>query len=316
MKYVRPNIVISRCLEFDACRYDGQMINNNYIRLMKDHIDFITVCPEVEIGMSIPRDTIHLVEKKGQSMLIQSKTNKDYAPEMVKFSDKYLSKINEIDGFILKSRSPSCGILSTKIYPKTKKNTSPIRKGSGLFASKVKDYFPNHPKEEDSRLNDIFLREHFLTSIFTIAEFRYVKSFKDLYNFQGKHKYLFMTYNQIKMRQMGKIAANFENHSFRYVKKNYMNLLYKLFSKRPRYLSNINTQMHIFGYFKNNLSADEKEYFLELLEKYRNGIIPISGVNIVLKSWSARINNEYLINQSYFQPFPKELVILNELRMK
>ena len=141
MKYVRPNIVISRCLEFDACRYDGQMINNNYIRLMKDHIDFITVCPEVEIGMSIPRDTIHLVEKKGQSMLIQSKTNKDYAPEMVKFSDKYLSKINEIDGFILKSRSPSCGILSTKIYPKTTKNTSPLRKGSGLFASKVIDYY-------------------------------------------------------------------------------------------------------------------------------------------------------------------------------
>ena len=165
-------------------------------------------------------------------------------------------------------------------------------------------------------MNDIFLREHFLTSIFTIAEFRYVKSFKDLYNFQGKHKYLFMTYNQIKMRQMGKIASNFDNHSFGYVKKNYMNLLYKLFSKRPRYLSNINTQMHIFGYFKNNLSADEKVYFLELLEKHRSGIISISEVNIVLKAWSVRINNEYLINQSYFEPFPKELVILNESRMK
>ena len=95
-----------------------------------------------------------------------------------------------------------------------------------------------------------------------------------------------------------------------------MNLLYKLCSKRPLYLSNINTQMHIFGYFKKKLSADEKVYFLELLEKYRNGIIPISGVNIVLKAWSVRINNKYLINQSYFQPFPKELVILNESRMK
>ena len=316
MKYVRPKIIISKCLEFDACRYDGQMINNDYIRLMKAYIDFITVCPEVEIGMGIPRDTIHLVEQKGKSMLIQSKTNKDYAPKMVEFSDNYLSNTTEIDGFILKSRSPSCGISSTKIYPKTTKNTSPLRKGSGLFASKVIDYFPNHPKEEDKRLNDIFLREHFLTSIFTIAEFRSVKSFKDLYNFQGKHKYLFMTYNQIKMRQMGKIAANFDNHSFEYVKKKYMYLLYKLFAKRPRYLSNINTQMHIFGYFKNHLSSDEKVYFLELLEKYREGIIPISGVNIILKSWSVRIKNEYLINQSYFQPFPKELVILNESRMK
>ena len=128
MKYVRPNIVISRCLEFDACRYDGQMINNNYIRLMKDHIDFITVCPEVEIGMGIPRDTIHLVDNKGQTMLIQSKTNKDYAPKMVEFSDNYLSNKIDIDGFILKSRSPSCGISSTKIYPKKTKNISSIRK--------------------------------------------------------------------------------------------------------------------------------------------------------------------------------------------
>ena len=74
--------------------------------------------------------------------------------------------------------------------------------------------------------------------------------------------------------------------------------------------------MHIFGYFKNELSSEEKVYFLELLDKYREGIIPISGVNMVLKSWSLRIKNEYLINQSYFQPFPKELVILNESRMK
>ena len=267
------------------------MIENNYIRLMKDHINFVTVCPEVEIGMGIPRDTIHLVDNKGQTMLIQSKTNKDYAPKMVEFSDNYLSNKIDIDGFILKSRSPSCGISSTKIYPKTTKNISLIRKGSGLFASKVIDFFPDHPKED-------------------------VKSFKDLYIFQGKHKYLFMTYNQVKMRQMKKIVANIKNYSFKYVKKNYMDLLYKLFAKRARYSSNINTQMHIFGYFKDNLSSDEKVYFIELLEKYRDGIIPISGVNIVLKSWAVRINNKYLINQSYFQPFPKELVISNESRMK
>ena len=316
MSYSRPRIVLSKCIEFDACRYDGQMINNKYVKLMKNHIDFLTVCPEVEIGMGIPRDTIHLVDNKGKAMLIQSATNKDYAPNMIDFSNEYLSNLNDIDGFILKSRSPSCGISSTKIYPKPTKNTSPLGSGPGLFTSKAIEYFPNHPKEEDKRLNDIFLREHFLTSIFTIAEFRNVSSFRDLYNFQGKHKYLFMTYNQVKMRQMGKIAANFDEHPFEKVKANYLDLLYKLFLKRPRYLSNINTQMHIFGYFKNELSSEEKVYFLELLDKYREGIIPISGVNIVLKSWSLRIKNEYLINQSYFQPFPKELVILNESRMK
>ncbi len=89
-----------------------------------------------------------------------------------------------------------------------------------------------------------------------------------------------------------------------------------MFSKRPRFLSNINTQMHIFGYFKHSLDSDEKIYFLELLDKYRNGLIPISGVNTLLKAWSIKSKNEYLLNQSYFQPFPNELVILNESRMK
>lgn len=316
MKYYRPKIIISKCIEFDACRYDGQMINNKYVKLMKSHIDFLTVCPELEIGMGIPRDTIHLVNNKGQKMLIQSATGKDFHDKMVDFSNGFLTSVNEVDGFILKSKSPSCGIFSTRIYPKAIKNTSPLGKGAGLFASKVLDYFPNHPKEEDKRLNDVFLREHFLTSIFTIAEFREVKSMKDLYAFQGKNKYLFMTYNQVKMRQLGKVAANLDNHSFEDVKEKYLELLYKMFSKRPRFLSNINTQMHIFGYFKHSLDSDEKIYFLELLDKYRNGLIPISGVNTLLKAWSIKSKNEYLLNQSYFQPFPNELVILNESRMK
>ena len=315
MKYVKPKIIISKCLEFDHCRYDGQIINNKYVRLMKKYIDFSPVCPEVEIDMGTPRDPVRLVYNNKKMSLIQPSTDKDFFNKMNSFSDKYLLEVKEIDGFLLKSKSPSCGVNSTKIYPK-KTKTSPLKRGSGVFASKVKEFFPTHPIEEDKRLNDVFLREHFFTSIFTIADFRKVKSMKDLYDFQGKNKYLFMTYNQVKMRQLGKVAANFDNHSFEYVKEKYLELLYKMFYKRPRFLSNINTQMHIFGYFKNSLSSDEKIYFLDLLEKYRSELIPISSVNSVLKAWSIGIKNKYLMNQRYFQPFPKELIILDESRMK
>ena len=139
---------------------------------------------------------------------------------------------------------------------------------------------------------------------------------KALYNFQGKHKYLFMAYNQVKMRQMSNLVSNFDNHPFEYVKEKYIELLYKLFSRRPRFSSNINTQMHIFSYFKQSLFSDEKIFFLDLLEKFRDKLIPISDVNSVLKEWSIKDQNEYLINQSYFQPFPKDLVILDESRIK
>jgi uncharacterized protein YbgA (DUF1722 family)/uncharacterized protein YbbK (DUF523 family) len=283
---------------------------------MKEHIDFFPVCPEVEIGMGIPRDPVHLVYNNKKMSMIQSSTNINFFDKMNKFSDQYLSKVSEVDGFILKSRSPSCGINSTKIYPKITKKTSPLKKGSGIFTLKVKEFFPKHPIEEDKRLNNVFSREHFFTSIFTIAEFREVTGMKALYNFQGKHKYLFMAYNQVKMRQMSNLVANFDNHPFEYVKEKYIELLYKLFSRRPRFSSNINTQMHIFGYFKQSLSSDEKIFFLDLLEKFRDKLIPISAVNSVLKEWSIKDQNEYLINQSYFQPFPKDLVILDESRIK
>jgi len=188
--------------------------------------------------------------------------------------------------------------------------------GAGMFAANLIKKFPNHPKEEDKRLNDVYLREHFYTSIFTICEFRNVKSFKSLYTFQAKHKLLFMVYNQIRMRILGNIAANYESKELRKVLQEYFENLLLVFSKKPRYLSNINAQMHAFGYYKKYLSSKEKVYFLELLDDYRENYIPLSTINSVMKGWNVRFENEYLLNQSYFNPFPDQLIELKESRMK
>ena len=136
MKFIRPKIIISKCLEFDACRYDGQIITNKYIKELKKYIDFEPVCPEVEIGMGIPRDTIRIVELKNKQLLYQPETKKDFGKKMNAFSNTYLNSINSIDGFILKADSPSCGISTAKIYPK-KKNVPASGRGSGFFAKNV-----------------------------------------------------------------------------------------------------------------------------------------------------------------------------------
>ena len=314
MIFLRPKIIISKCLEFDACRYDGQIINNRYIKKLKEFIDFNPVCPEVEIGMGTPRKPIRIIHDNDNVLLYQTETNIDFSSRMNHFADEYISKINKIDGFILKTASPSCGIKSAKIF--SKDNPAPIGKGSGLFTSKIIQEFPNHPKEEEKRLNNPILREHFFTCIFTLADFRSVTNLKTLYDYHAKHKYLFMTYNQTLMRKMGNIAANKKRNEIKKVISEYHNCLLILLSKKSRYPSNINTHMHVMGYFKNSLTSKEKKYFLEKLELYRDRKIPISGVNNILSSWIVRFENEYLMKQSFFNPFPQELTEQEKTRFE
>ena len=306
MKFIKPKIIVSKCLEFDFCRYDGQLINNKYIKKLKNFIDFTPVCPEMEIGMGVPRKPIRIISNNNNIKLLQVDSNIDFSARMKKFSNKYISKINQVDGFILKSSSPSCGINSAKIF--SQENLIPIGKGSGLFASEIIKKFPYHPKEEEKRLNNSILREHFFTSIFTLADFRSVINLNTLYNYHAKHKYLFMAYNQLLMKKMGQVAANKKNKKFKSIIIEYYNLLICLLSKKTRYPSNINTQMHVMGYFKKLLSSKEKKNFLHMLELYRSKKIPISTVNNILSSWIYRFENKYLMNQSFFKPFPIELI--------
>tara|TARA_Y100001970_G_scaffold219373_1_gene269155 strand:+ start:684 stop:1637 length:954 start_codon:yes stop_codon:yes gene_type:complete len=315
MEFIKPKIIISKCLEFDACRYDGQIINNKYIKILKKYIDFKHICPEVEIGMDIPRDAIRLIKNKNdlEKKLYQPKTKKYFTTKMNSFSKKYLEQINTIDGFILKSDSPSCGINTAKIYPKTG-NVAAEGRESGLFASHILSMFPDHPKEEEKRLNNVFIREHFYTSIFSIADFRKVETVDSLYKYHAKHKYLFMSYNQLLMRKMGQIAASANKKNIKCTITKYHKVLLKLFRRKSRIPSNINTHMHVMGYFKKMLSHKEKMHFLDILEQYRNKQIPISSVNSILLSWINRFGNKYLEKQSFFEPFPKELINKNKSR--
>jgi len=307
MKFLKPKIVISKCLEFEACRYDGQMITNNHIKKLKQFIDFYPVCPEIEIGMGIPRETIKIVENKNETLLYQPETKKDFSTKMNKFSRNYLKDLDNIDGFIVKSKSPSCGFKSAKIYQKGT-GAPAIKKDNGLFTRNILSIFPNYPIEEEKRLNNIHIREHYFTCIFTIADFKMVNNFNTLYKYHAKHKYLFMSYNQTLMSKMGNIAANEKNKNFDIIKNKYFKSLLILLSKKSRYTSNINTQMHVMGYFKNLLTSKEKKYFLEKLELYRKRKVPISSVNNILHSWIYRFENGYLMNQSFFNPFPEDLI--------
>ena len=313
-KFTKPTIVVSKCLEFDACRYNGQRIPDEFVSKLHEYVEFIPVCPEVEIGLGTPRETIRVVLHGEERHLIQPASGRDVTEEMSGFTDQYLSSLPDVDGFILKSRSPSCGIKDVKVYS-AGDMPAILHKGSGFFGGAVSDRFIGAAFEDEGRWKNFKIREHFLTKLYTMSTFREIKaqkSMKVLIDFQSDNKYLFMSYNQKELKALGNIVANREKKSIDEVLSAYEDHLARMFARAPRYTSNINVMMHIMGYFSDQLSSGERQHFLELLEKYRDGKLPLSSPLSVLKSWVIRFEHPYLLRQTFFEPYPEELVEITD----
>ena len=172
--FARPVLVVSRCLGFEACRFDGAMLGDGLVTALQPFVEFRPVCPEADIGLGTPRDPIRLVEsKQGGPKLIQPATMRDLTADMKDYSQRRLTELDDADGFLLKSRSPSCAVRDAKVYAKPE--PSPGRSTqAGLFAEAVMEHFPHAAVEDEGRLTNLEIRHHFLTKLFTMAEFRTV----------------------------------------------------------------------------------------------------------------------------------------------
>lgn len=311
--YSKPHIVVSKCLEHGHCRYDGSMISSEFIRDMIPYVTFLPLCPEMSIGLPSPRESLRLVLKENEYRLISYKLGTDQTEEMLGYAKRISSVISDFkpDGFILKSRSPSCGFKDVKVYADIGKAPPLPVKTTGIFGGSMMEYFPGIMMEDEGRLMNFTIREHFYTFIFTMADFREnvlgSGRMKDLIEFHSKNKYLFMVYSQTGLKNLGAIAANHENKNFGLLSSEYGNQLAEMMSVKPTKSRYINVMLHILGYFKNQLSSEEKEHFILMLEQYRNSRIPQSAMMAMLGSWGVRFKNDYLKGQTVFNPFPYEL---------
>jgi len=263
-QFDKPVVVVSKCIEFDSCRYNGLMISSDVVQRLIPHVDFRPVCPEVEIGLGIPRDPVRVIKTDERLRLVQPATDKDFTEKMEQFARSFLDDLGEVDGFILKGRSPSCGIKDVKAYSGPSKRMS-VSRARGLFADAVINRFPDLAIEEEGRLTNFTIREHFLTKLFALARFRRVKlgkSMKELVRFQTENKYLFTAYSQKELRALGKIVANHEKKPVEQVPEDYEKGLAYVFAKPARDTSHINVLMHLMGHFSGRLSPEERSFFL------------------------------------------------------
>ncbi len=303
---------MSKCIGFDHCRWNAQIISNDFVKLLQNHVEFTPVCPEVEIGLGVPRNPIRVVQdaESGTLRLVQPATGRDLTEEMQRFCETFLSSLSDVDGFILKGSSPSCGLKNVKIYAGT---GSPYvkEKGKGFFGSAVLERFARLAVEDEERLSNPLIREHFLTKLFALSAFRHAKEggkAADLVKFHSENKFLLMAYSQSAMRELGKIVANQKGTGIEKAFSIYREGLEKALLRPPKRGSVVNVLSHMIGYFSERLSKEERAFFTESVENYRKGIVPLAVCLNLVRSYAIRFKADYLLNQSFLEPYPMELM--------
>ena len=311
-EFPRPRIVVSKCIEFDHCRYDGSMIPSDFVKALKPYVDYIPVCPEMEIGLGAPRETIRMVTANGSIRLMQPATGRDLTEKMNHFARGFLSSLPEVDGFILKFRSPSCGLKDIRVYSGAEKSRA-VSKAPGFFGGAVMESFSHLAVEDEGRLRNFNIREHFLTKLYALAFFREARSegrISSLISFHEANKLLLSSHSQKETKMLGNILANHDGLSYDDLSGRYGEHLTLALARPPRISSRANVFMHALGYFKDDLTARQKELFLQNIQRYKSKKLPSRALLAMLQSWAEGFGQQYLINQSIFQPFPEELVEL------
>jgi uncharacterized protein YbgA (DUF1722 family)/uncharacterized protein YbbK (DUF523 family) len=314
MKTSQPVVVVSQCLGFAAVRYNGALLHDDFVSALTDHVRFMQVCPEVGIGLGVPRDPIRIVGNEAGKRLVQPASGRDLTKEMRDYAESFLANLGPVDGFILKSRSPSCGIKDVKVHVAS---DSPATNGKtvGFFAESVIERFPRMVVEDEGRLTNATIRHHFLLRIFASMRLRGVMEKGDmaaLVEFHTEYKLQLMACSQTGLRELGRIVANPKSLPASEVISRYTKRFGQAMALPAKPGSNRNVLLHAFGYISEKLTAPERRHFLELLEDYRASRRPLSSLISLSQSWIVRFEQPYLARQSFFEPYPRALLSLTD----
>ena len=307
----RFKIGISSCLLGNAVRWNaGHKLDRYLTRSLGRFVTYVPVCPEIEAGFGVPRESLRLVGDPDKPRLITFKSKIDRTAEMTRWAKKRVKELaaENLCGFIFKSDSPSSGMIRVKVY---NDKGMPRKVGVGLFARAFMDHFPLIPAEDDGRLHDPAIRENFIERIFTLRRWRdsVAKSRKmgHLVDFHTRNKLLLLSHSQRHYRLMGKLVAEGKKISPKDRNDQYVKLLMDALSLKTTVKKNLNVLQHLMGYFKKQLSSDEKQELLEVFERYRQELVPLLVPITLINHYVRKYDQAYLKQQTYLNPHPLEL---------
>jgi uncharacterized protein YbgA (DUF1722 family)/uncharacterized protein YbbK (DUF523 family) len=309
---------ISSCLLGDRCRYDGSGIKETFIvDELTHYFDFVSFCPEAPL-FGTPRDALRLVEKDG-TIRVQKSTHGNDVTNQLQHQSQTLAKQAQEEalcGFILKSKSPSCGLERVKVY-QSDKNAPAQKKGIGIFAQELKKVYPFLPIEEEGRLNDPWLKENFLMQVFAYSDLQNFLATQPthhhLVTFHTTYKYLLMAKSDVAYKTLGAIVANHQHHPLAAVLSEYKNIFLKAISEKGTLNKTYNVLLHIVGYFKKSISQAENVHLHTACLEFKKGVIPLVAVTKLINLYVLRFDQNYLKQQKFLTPYPSELRLRSDI---
>jgi uncharacterized protein YbgA (DUF1722 family)/uncharacterized protein YbbK (DUF523 family) len=310
-------IAVSACLLGEEVRYDGGHRRHSFVA--DDLARFVTlvpVCPEVELGLGVPRETIRLVDGGGIVRLRGTTSGDDHTRGMKQLGKRRAADLKKRDlcGYVFKARSPSCGLFRVPLHRDGKQ---PLRAGRGMFAEAVTSALPELPVEEEGRLDDAKLRETFVERVFGYARLR--RAFKprwrtrDLIEFHASEKLLLLAHRPAAYRSLGRLVARGAEIDRAELSTTYRTDYMAALAAPATIGRHVNVLQHIAGYFKRDLDAASREELARAIGDYGDGLVPLVVPATLLAFFARRFENEYLLSQSYLAPHPKELMLRNHV---
>jgi uncharacterized protein YbgA (DUF1722 family)/uncharacterized protein YbbK (DUF523 family) len=308
---------ISTCLLGENVRYDGGHKLDRFLTdTLGQYVEYVPVCPEVECGLCIPRESMHLEGDPESPRLVTLRTKQDMTEQMVRGAEKRVVELEKegLCGFIFKSDSPSSGMERVRVY---NEKGMPVKKGVGMFARIFMEHFPLLPVEDEGRLHDPKLRDNFVERIFTLKRWREVLAKKEsrgnLVDFHTHHKLLILSHSPKHYQIMGKLVAQAKEIPLKELYQQYQTILMEALQLKTTPKKNANVLMHMMGYFKEQLSSDEKQELLEVIDHYRQEYIPLIVPITLINHYARKYDQSYLKQQVYLNPHPSELQLRNHV---
>ncbi|MEM7079007.1 MAG: DUF523 and DUF1722 domain-containing protein [Pseudomonadota bacterium] len=298
---------MSQCLVGDEVRYDGSGARSSVpYQKLAELFDFHTICPEVGIGMSIPREPIRLVGTLDDNRVVGVKDPSiDKTADLEAFAAAQVDTVGQLDGYVFMHNSPSCGLFHVKVYP-SGLNAPAVRQGRGAYARALMDALPLLPVEEGGRLFDDVLCENFVTRVYAYAHWR--RAVPDmtpggLIAFHSAYKFLLMAHSPRIYGEVGRLLSNLK-HDFEDKRDAYIGLLLEGLSQPATRKTHANVLSHLQGYLKKRISSAERQELDEMIQAYRRAELPLLAPMAVLRHHFRRHPDDYVLGQSYLDPHP------------
>jgi uncharacterized protein YbgA (DUF1722 family)/uncharacterized protein YbbK (DUF523 family) len=315
MKKVK--IGISTCLLGEKVRYDGGHKHDRYITdTLGQYFEWVPVCPEVEYGLPVPREAMHLIGNPVSPRLVTVRTGIDHTEGMYKWAENKLRQLEKeaLCGFIFKSKSPSSGIGGVKVYTPS---GIPSSSGTGIFGGAFMHYFPLIPVIDDGRLHNPNSRENFVDQVFVYNRWKeFLKKdgkIRDLIAFHTDLKLLVLSHSPKHYNALGKIVAQAKKYGTDVLYSEYIKILMEGLRLLSTIKKNTNVLLHIAGYFKKKLPSEDKRELLEVIEQYHKGYVPLIVPIVLIKHYVRKFDEPYLKDQFYLNPHPVELMLRNHV---